>query len=277
MPKIKQKNEVNRKEMLKPSVENDPLYVTSLARGLKILQCCGDAAHDMSVSEISKQLGLPQSTVWRACYTLVQHGYLVRVENERLRPGLNVLRLGYTALSRHSLADLALPNIVDISKDFQGTVSLGIPQGSDMLYVARVEGGPPIYSGLRVGSRVGVLGSAMGWAWLAALSKRRRNEFISKARAQTDVKSVRIWAQLEDAIRFYERHGFLVNSGVIHPELNAIAVAILDKSNQPVASISFGGTVGEFPVQRLIDEVAPRLLNLASGLSVSLRIEHRGP
>jgi hypothetical protein len=62
MPKIKQTNEVNRKEKLKPSVENDPLYVTALARGLNILQCCGDAAHDMSVSEISKQLGLPQST-----------------------------------------------------------------------------------------------------------------------------------------------------------------------------------------------------------------------
>ena len=271
MSKIKPANESSSKTVTTLN-QNDPLYVTALARGLSILKCCGEAAHDLSVSEIAKLLDLPQSTVWRACYTLEQHGYLVRVENDRLRPGLAVIGLGYTALSRHSLAELAWPDMVVFSKEYQGAVSLGVPQGIDMLYVARVESGPPLYPGLRVGSRVGVLGSAVGWAWLAALPKRKRNEFLAQARAQTSEQYSRIYSQLADAISFYDEHGFLVNSGVIHPELNAIGVAIGEESNQPAASISFGGALAKFPVQRLLDEVAPRLLEIASGLSMSMRV-----
>ena len=88
MSKIKPANESSSKTVTTLN-QNDPLYVTALARGLSILKCCGEAAHDLSVSEIAKLLDLPQSTVWRACYTLEQHGYLVRVENDRLRPGLS--------------------------------------------------------------------------------------------------------------------------------------------------------------------------------------------
>jgi DNA-binding IclR family transcriptional regulator len=254
-----------------PAPPNDPLYVTALARGLSILKCCGEAGADLTVSEIAKLLGLPQSTVWRSCYTLVKHGYLMRVENDRLRPGLAVLGLGYAALSRHSLAELARPEMEAMARQFPGAVSLGVPQGIDMLYLARIERGAPIYPGLRVGSRVGVLASAMGWAWLAALPLRRRNEFLAKARAQTGDTYDRIAGQLTDAIRHYEQHGLLVNSGVIHPELNAIAVAIGAEPNQPVASISFGGVLADFPAQRLLDEVAPQLLEIAHGLSASIR------
>jgi DNA-binding IclR family transcriptional regulator len=271
MPKTKPALSRTRPPAAEPPAEKDPLYVTALARGLSILKCCGEAGADLSVSEIAKLLGLPQSTVWRSCYTLVQHGYLVRVDNDRLRPGLAVLGLGYAALSRHSLAEVARPGMETIAKRFPGAVSLGVPQGLDMLYLARVEGGPPIYPGLRVGSRVGVLGSAMGWAWLAALPVRRRNEFLAKARTQAKDQYERIADQLADAIRFYEKHGLLVNSGVIHPELNAIAVPIGAEPDQPVASLSFGGVLADFPAQRLLDEVAPRLMEVAAGLCASVR------
>lgn len=246
---------------------NDPLFVTALARGLDVLKCCASAETDLTVSEIAKLLGLPQSTVWRCCHTLERQGYLERTPGERLRPGLALLGLGHAALSRQPMAALARPGMAAIATRFLGAVSLGIPQGMEMLYLARVEGGATIYPGLSAGSRVGVLSSAMGWAWLAALSPEARMEFVDRARRQAREQYERIADQLEEAIGYYETHGVLVNSGVIHPELNAIAVPILSGVHSPIASISFGGVQAAFPAERLLKEVAPGLVELASNLS----------
>jgi hypothetical protein len=38
-----------------------------------------------------------------------------------------------------------------------------------------------------------------------------------------------------------------------------------------VASLSFGGVLADFPAQRLLDEVAPRLMEVAAGLCASVR------
>lgn len=248
----------------------DPLYVTALARGLSVLRCLGDAQSDLTVSEIARRLELPQSTVWRSCHTMLQHGYLVRVEQDRLRPGLALLGLGHAALSRQPLAELARPGMEDIARRFSGAVSLGQRDGFEMLYLQRVEGGAVIYPGLRTGSRVSVLSSAMGWAYIAALPEGERKEFLAGARAQMKEQYQRIAGQLADSVKYYAEHGLIVNSGIIHPELNAVAIPIGPHPRTPIGSISFGGRQPEFPTRRLLKEVAPLLRELAQGLSRSL-------
>lgn len=248
----------------------DPLYVTALARGLSVLRCLGDAQSDLTVSEIAKRLELPQSTVWRSCYTMLKHGYLVRVEQDRLRPGLALLGLGHAALSRQPLAELAKPGMEEIAARFSGAVSLGQRDGFEMLYLQRVEGGAVIYPGLRSGSRVSVLSSAMGWAYIAALPEAQRKEFLAGAKAQMKEQYQRIAGQLSESIKYYAEHGLIVNSGIIHPELNAVAIPIGPDPHRPIGSISFGGRQPEFPTRRLLKEVAPPLRELARGLSLSL-------
>ncbi len=49
-----------------------------------------------------------------------------------------------------------------LATDFPGAASLGVRQDFEMLYVKRVDGGPAIYPGLRVGSQVTLIASAMG-------------------------------------------------------------------------------------------------------------------
>jgi DNA-binding IclR family transcriptional regulator len=78
------------------------------------------------------------------------------------RPGLAAFRLGHAALTRQPLAELARPAMQALATDFPGAASLGVRQDFEMLYVKRVDGGPAIYPGLRVGSQVTLIASAMG-------------------------------------------------------------------------------------------------------------------
>jgi DNA-binding IclR family transcriptional regulator len=248
---------------------NDPLFVSALARGLAILRCCGDAPADLSVSEIAQTLGLVQSTAWRYCYTLLKLGYLVRVGKDRMRPGLPLLGMGYATLSRQPMAELARPDMEEIARRFPGAVSLGAREGFQILYLQRVEGGPVTYPGLRAGSRVTLLASAMGWAYVAALPPQERKQFLAAASQHSPELYARIQSRLEKAIRDFARHGFIVNSGLIHPELSAIAFPVGLPGEAPKAALSFGGPKDDFPIRRLEREVAPHLRSLAKMLSIA--------
>ena len=72
---------------------------------------------------------------------MLKLGYLVRVGEERLRPGLPLLALGHAALSRQPMAELARPAMEEIARRFPGAVSLGMRDGFQILYLQRIEGG----------------------------------------------------------------------------------------------------------------------------------------
>ncbi len=52
-------------------------FVTALARGLDVLGCFTPERPVLGASEIARMLGLPQPTVWRLCFTLIELGHLV--------------------------------------------------------------------------------------------------------------------------------------------------------------------------------------------------------
>ena len=150
--------------------DGDRLFISSLAKGLEVLQCFGPTAPELSVSDISRITGMPQPTVWRICHTLITLGYLTNAQGRQtLRPGIPVLTLGYAALSSSPLGELALPDMQAIASKHSGAVSLGARNGLDMVYLQRCQGSAIILADLRVGSRVPIATSATGWAYIAGL------------------------------------------------------------------------------------------------------------
>ena len=245
---------------------DDPLFVTALARGLAVLHCCG-AAHDpQSVRQIVEETKLPQPTVWRLCHTLVQLGYLERTQENRYRPGLPLLGLGYAAVAQRPLAELARPAMVRLAGAYSGTVSLAVCQGLDMVFLERITGATLVYPGLRLGSRVSLLASATGWAYLCALAPAERDALLELLRQRLAADFDRMHSSLKEALRGFDDHGFVINPGILHPEINAIAVPISGTGSGPVACLYFGGPKSDFSVDFLKTEVAPVLLRLANEL-----------
>jgi DNA-binding IclR family transcriptional regulator len=253
------------------SPTDDPQFVTALARGLAVLQCCGAAQAPQSVRQIVELTKLPQPTVWRLCYTLMKLGYLERTQENRFRPGLPLLGLGYAALAGRPLAELARPAMFRLAREYRGTVSLGVRQGFDMIFLERVSGGTLIYPGLRPGSPVSLLASAMGWAYLGGLAPQERDALLGLARLRFAAEFDRIHSSLEEALLGFHDRGFVINAGILHPEINAIAVPILDTASEPVACLNFGGPKSDFSVDFLMTHIAPMLLSLAKELgSISM-------
>ncbi|MDO8277110.1 MAG: IclR family transcriptional regulator [Burkholderiaceae bacterium] len=248
--------------------ESDPLFVEALARGLKVLQCCGRSDVPLTVTQIVRETGLTQSTVWRMCHTMVTLGFLERTHENRVRPGLPLLDLGYAALSRRPLADLARPGMEKLASQFAGAVSLGVRDGMEMIYLERIEGGSIIFTGLRTGSRVSLLATAMGWGYLAGISMESRASILETTRQRMPQEFARVIDRLQAAISDFPTKGYVLNTGVLHPEINAIGIPLLQEGKEPAACLSFGGSSSIFSPHRLETEIAPRLIELAKSLAI---------
>src|SRR5690349_15292820 len=105
-------------------MKDDRQFVTALARGLEVLRCFTPERPELGTTEIAGQIGLPQPTVWRLCYTLTKLGYLVPGRDpEKLRAGPGVLALGYAAVTHAGVAEFAAPLMKEIADRFEASLS----------------------------------------------------------------------------------------------------------------------------------------------------------
>lgn len=240
----------------------DRQFVMALARGLEILGCFSAERPELGGTEIAGMLGLPQPTVWRLCRTMTKLGYLTADDDDRLRPALPVLRLGYTLLSDLSPAELARPHLQDLAHEVAGAAGLAVRDGADMRFVERCESVSQLLMSLRIGSRVPLATSALGWAYLAGLRPAERDAALAETRPDQ-----RIWRAAEGPFRRamadYERDGFIVNEGVFHPGYITAAVPVLGPDGRPAFALNCGGAAAAVSGAVLQDVIGPRLRHLA--------------
>lgn len=242
----------------------DRQFVTALARGLRILGCFHRAQPSLSVSEIAASLDLPQPTAWRLCQTMVSLGYLTMENGGRLRPVLAVLRLGYATLSELPLAELARPYLQELADEFGGAAGMAVRDGHDMRFVQRCESASQLVLNLRIGSRVPVATSAMGWAYLAGLPETAWDEAAGASVA---------WAAAKPAFRAalaeFQAEGFIINPGILHPGYTTAAVPVLGTDGRPSATLNCGAAASVLSAERLRNQVGPRLRELAALIAAS--------
>jgi DNA-binding IclR family transcriptional regulator len=250
--------------------EKDRRYVTALARGLDILKCFSATHPSLGTAEIARMTGLPQATVWRLCHTLVEEGYLVQLDRkQKLRPGIPVLSLGYSAISTTPIADLACSDMQAIAERHRGAVSLGSRDGNSMVYLQRCQGSEIILRNLGVGSRVPVLTSVTGWAWLAGLTPDQRKQALAELKRDDPARYKEMRAKIMKAIEGCEETGYVVNKGSLHPQINAVGVPIVSSGHKTVLSLSSGGINQRFNDAKL-KAVGAELKKLAAQLAAAV-------
>jgi len=210
--------------------------------------------------------GLPQPTVWRLCHTMTELGFLVQVpDQDRLRPGLPVLALGYAVLASQRIGETAQPYMEAIAKRYQGAVSLGVRDGLNMLYLQRCQGSSIILADLSVGSRVPLAYSATGWAYLVAIPEKDRKQLLGEIRASDRQKWSAIEPSFDASLKEFRKTGYVVNLGSLHPQVNAVAVPVPSQDGSVLLTISSGGISSVF-TSKVLHEVGAELKGLAEKL-----------
>ncbi|WP_371820370.1 IclR family transcriptional regulator [Verticiella alkaliphila] len=245
----------------------DRHFVTALARGLEVLSCFRTGRRLLGNYEIAQRCGLPKSTVSRLTMTLVRQGYLAQdAESGKFRLGDAMLALGSTAVAQADLGQAARPLMQALADESHGMVSLAIRNRTSMVYVEVCRSELALNSSLTVGSRLPIVTSAIGRAYLAGAGNEEREEILALVRE----RKAELWAPavaaVERALTDYQALGCTTSFGHWQRGVNAIAAPVVTARGQVMGAINCGGPVSELSQGYLLNVVRPRLLRLLAQL-----------
>jgi IclR family pca regulon transcriptional regulator len=253
----------------------EPRYSQSLERGLAILGCFTPKRPVLGIADIADDLGMSRSTTHRYVITLVALGYLEQGASRKYRLGLRVTDLGMSALNSTGLREHAHPYLEELRQRSTYTTSLGVLDGTDVLYVDRVRsfrrGQSSIDLNLHTGSRLPAYCTAMGKLLLANLPESEQRELIASMKLTkhgpntiTSKKALR--EELDDVLAA----GFAVNDQELAPELYAIAAPVRNEARDVVAAVNLAAHSSMISLEELVDALGPHLISTADRISARL-------
>ncbi len=250
------------------SSEKEPQVITALARGLSVLRCFRQGDRFLGNQEIAERTGLPKATVSRLTQTLSVLGYLNRSKRfNQYSLGAAVLSLGYSMLGNMDILKSARPLMQELADNAEASVSLAARDGLHMVYLENcVASANMIALRIDVGARTRIANTAMGRALLCGLPEDDRDVLIAQIRKATPKGE---WAQIKAGIEQgaldYRERGFCFSLGDWRENVNSIA-APLTHADGTVQAINCGGPSWQLSVEKLENEIGPRLVEICRRL-----------
>jgi len=252
--------------------DSNPDFVSAIARGFAILRCFKRNAKVLGNKEIAERTGLPKSTVARLTFTLTKLGYLEFLPAlEKYALGIGALTLGQTYLAGLDVREVARPLMQELADHAGATVALGAHHGQDMVFLEICQGNQVFMMRVAVGQRVPHGMTALGRAYIAALSPEDRVKFGLDYRSRVKPDE---WKRLEEvtdqAVRDYEKYGFCFSMGDWREDVYAVGVPMISNDGSKILAFSCSGPVHEMTRKRLVTEIGPRLVQLRDRVHATL-------
>jgi len=242
----------------------DRQFVAALARGLAILRCFRLGDHYLGNQEIAKRAGLPKPTVSRLTYTLTRMGFLSHSPSrEEYALGPGVLVLGHAFLTAMKVREVAGPLMQELATFAQATVALAENDSQRMVVVEICHGSPTYRLRLDVGERVPHNSTALGRAYMAAMTAEQREAWIeSILRDLPANQKATVDTELRQSMRDYDKHGFVFSCGDWSPETFAVGVPLVSADRTRILGLSCSGPVFDMTRKRLTTEIGPRIVQM---------------
>jgi IclR family pca regulon transcriptional regulator len=267
-----------RREAENGATGDDPRdLVNSLSKGLRVLEAFSAERNEMTLSEVARAAGIDPGTAFRMLNTLVMLGYVARVPgSKRFRLTLKVVDLGFHAIGRSDLRELARPILRSLVDEISEAASLGVLDGGDVLYVERVRAGlTRLGVDIRIGTLIPAASGIIGHAILAFLPAADRERILETPPRRSDAALQSLSkAELVRTLEGVRQRGYALQDSLFGNGLRVLAVPVLDGDGCPVAAISLAAPV----VRMSMDEFRARSLEpvRAAAKQIALAVQASG-
>ncbi|HEY3140426.1 MAG TPA: IclR family transcriptional regulator [Acidimicrobiales bacterium] len=215
--------------------------VPAVSRTLDILELFLDR-ETLSASEIGERLGLPRTTVHELVTTLVDRSYLTAEAGRptRYRLGLRLFQLGGLFAEHLDLTREARLMAEQVAADCDETVHVAVLDGTDVIYIAKVDSTHPVRMVSAVGRRLPAHCTAVGKILLAALSPDALDVRFTGTGTLPALtpKSITSRARLRDHLAEVRRRGLGYDDCESNNDVRCVAAPVHDHDGAVVAAMS---------------------------------------
>ncbi|MCM2320730.1 MAG: IclR family transcriptional regulator [Pseudomonas sp.] len=249
----------------------DPNFMSSLARGLAVINAFQERKRHLTIAQISHRTGIPRAAVQRCLYTLMQLGY-VTTDGRTYALLPKVLTLGHAYLSSTPLAVSAQPFLDRISEQLHEACNLATLEGDEVLYIARSAIPQRLISvDLSVGSRLPAYCTSMGRILLAGLDDDSLRAYLARADLKPRTsRTLHTPEALWECLMQVREQGWCIVDQELEQSLRSVAVPVRDASGQVLAAMNVSTHAGRVSRQELETRFLPVLLAGSKELGAQL-------
>jgi len=250
----------------------DPNFMTSLARGLAVIQAFSQRQRELTVSQISAKTGFSRAAVRRCLYTLAKLGFAGSDDSRHFHLRPRVLALGHSYISSMPLAAMAQPVLENVSHILHESCSIATLDRTDIVYIARANVTRIMSIDLVVGSRLPAFCTSMGRVLMAELPAEKLDEFLARVEFKRHTeRTVANAEKLRQILRLVQRNGYCIVDQELESGLRSMAVPIRDSAGKVVAALNIGTHAQRVSIQDLQVRFLPQLKAAAQELCLVVR------
>ncbi|MFC9789451.1 IclR family transcriptional regulator [Rhodococcus sp. NPDC127528] len=239
---------------------------TVLGKAVTILRAFRAEDQVLALADLVRRTGLHKATVHRLAGDLVANRLLDRVDGGyRLSGGL--FELGMRASLERSLLEVAMPFLQDLYERTHETVHLGVREGHDVVYIAKIGGHRQAKSPSRTGGRNPLHCTAIGKALLAHAAPEIQQEVLSSPMARRTAHTVVAPGLLRRQLTRIVETGVAFEHEESALGLNCVAAPVFGQGEEPLAAISVTGPTGRFRPESQVGAVRAAAAGLGSTLA----------
>lgn len=214
----------------------------SVARALEMLELVAASKDELTITEISKQLGIPKSTTFDILYTLLDKGYLEQANEKQksFKLGVKLFQTGACYLEQtpfQNVAHLVLERLAEVAGE---TAFLALVNNDELVYFDKVESPDSVRTSARIGSNNPLYCTGLGKAILAALP----DEEVKAILARTGgLKAITPYTCTDEAKFFAilnqaRQHGYAIDDREHNAEVFCLAAPVYNLQGKVYAAIS---------------------------------------
>ncbi|MGH3276496.1 MAG: IclR family transcriptional regulator [Streptosporangiaceae bacterium] len=223
----------------------------------------------LGVTEAATALGFSKAAVHRILSSLRNKG-LVELDpvTHRYSLGPAILSLGLTYLDKLDVRQIAAPELAQLSRATQETVTLSVRTGWSRVYLDQVTPDREVIMSVQIGIPHLLHSGSSSKAFLAFLPDSEIKRYLARPLEAVTPATITDPQQLRKNLAEIRSRGFAESSGERQTGAASVAAPVLDYRGLPLAVISVCGPAERFEEER--ERCTGQLLTVTRRLSLRL-------
>jgi DNA-binding IclR family transcriptional regulator len=243
--------------------------IQSIQRAVHLLKAFDDQG-ELGVTELSRLVGLPKSTVSRMLATLEHEGLVERTPaSDKYRLGFLLVRLAGRVSHFRDLRAVAQPVLLELSERARETIHLAVPDGDEVVNIEQISGPHLVRETNWVGRRTPFHCAANGKALLAFQPAAAIEQVLAGTLARFTERTITERAQVRAELAQVRARGYARALGEIETGLNGVAAPVRNAGGEVIAAVSAGGPAYRVTSERM-HELGALVVEAAATISTRL-------
>lgn len=195
-------------------------YAQTLSRGVEMLKLVAEAHPAPTIDEVTEQMGVHRSVVYRILRTLEDHALVRRDDTGRIRPGIGLVPLALAVES--SLQSAALPVLTDVANELDMSTFVAVAEHQDCYTLLTVEPARGHAVTQRPGTRHPLEHGAPGLVVLSQLE-------------ESLIQQMELSAERLQRLGWMREHSYATSGNEVIPGVSSVAVPLVLAGQPPSA------------------------------------------